>query len=75
MFEQMNELLTPTEGQVLSKPGTFNRYYIILPSQHVYELGIYFSYLRDRENSETQRGNMACLTSQSSEDIKLSFKV
>ena len=52
----MNELLTSAEGQVLSKPGASYKYYIILSSQHLYKVGMYFSYLRDMAKSEAQRG-------------------
>lgn len=53
----MNELLTSAEGQVFSKPGASYKYYIILlSSQHLHKVGMYFSYLRYMAKSESQRG-------------------
>lgn len=75
MFEQINELLVPAEGQVLSKSGDFNKYFIILSSQCLHEAGICFFYLRDMKNSQARGGSTACPISQSWEDIKLGFKV
>lgn len=53
----MNEVLTPAEGQVLSKPSPFYKYHFLLSSQHLHEVAIYFSFLRDMKNSEAQGDN------------------